>query len=249
MYSEKSNASIVKDFAEFNTRNGNGSTRFSRRKYFDEILSQHDRSDFTFSHNYSPDDKLVALAISHYANSIRKASYVDPLTIAKALGVKHATVVAAINILKSNNHLSAHKRRDGLVDLVPRSADTEFGSPKSAKCDSGFFKQRAALIERIIFDHKLTPGQRIVALGIVAMTDPDSGQCDAGQSYLAKSLHVNRRTVIKAIPKLVELGYVLRTASESGAVKSCQWWTCVLTCVLTCVPTPRVSSIPRPHFC
>jgi DNA-binding MarR family transcriptional regulator len=103
---------------------------------------------------------------------------------------------------------------------VPRNADTEFGSLKSAKCDRGFYRQRAELIERVLFDRKLTPGHRVVMLGIVAMTDPESRQCDAGQSYLAKALNMNRKTVIAAMTKLVELGYVLRVARRVAVVNS-----------------------------
>jgi hypothetical protein len=87
---------------------------------------------------------------------------------------------------------------------------------KSAKCDRGFYKRRAELIDRVLFDRELTPDQRLVMLGIAAMTDPDTRQCDAGQTYLATALNVNRNTVITAMPKLAAEGYVLRAASDSG---------------------------------
>jgi DNA-binding MarR family transcriptional regulator len=119
--------------------------------------------------------------------------------------------------LKATKRLSAYRRRDGLTDLVPQNRDdVEFGAMKSAKCDRGFYKRRAELIDRVLFNRELTPGQRLVMLGIAAMTDPDTRQCDAGQTYLATALNVNRNTVITAMPKLAAEGYVLRAASDSG---------------------------------
>jgi hypothetical protein len=134
---------------------------------------------------------------------------VDPLTIAKEFSVKHTTVKAAIKRLQANKHLDAHKRRDGMTDLVPLLRnDAEFGAMKSAKCGTAFYKQRAKLIESILFDRRLTVGQRVVMLGIAAMTDPDNGRCEAGQSLIAKSVHVNRNTVLTAMPKLVPLQHL-----------------------------------------
>jgi hypothetical protein len=192
--------------------------RFSRRKYFDEILfSEYVRGWDLVHGSTAAATKLVALAISHYASGKRNATYADPLTIAKALGIKHKIVMAAIKSLKGE-HLAVCKRRDGMTDLVPllKNYDAEFGGMKSAKCSKGFYKQRAKLIERILFDGRLTVGQRIVMLGIAAMTIPDTGRCEAGRSLIAKSIHMNRKTVDAAVPKLAELGYVIRAEPENG---------------------------------
>jgi hypothetical protein len=207
--------------------------RFSRRKYFDEVLfgvhwrgwpkkNHPSRSGSIggsiFNRTTPSAAKLVALAISHYANGSRGSTYADPLTIAKALGIKHKIVVASIDALRFEKHIDAGRRRDGMTDLILRlrNGAVAFGDMKSAKCGKAFYKERARLIERILFDQRLTEGQRVVGLGIAAMTDPDTGQCDAGQSLLAKSIHVNRNTVIAAVPKLAELGYVVRLKPDNG---------------------------------
>jgi Zinc-binding domain of primase-helicase len=219
-------AATISERAVANIAKPNDGERFSRRKYFDEILfDKYMRgSDFFTSNKFisgsmSAAVKLVALAISHYANGTRNATYTDPLTIAKALGIKHEIVIAAIEILRAHEHLAVRKRRDGMTDLVPvllGNDDVEFGAMKSAKCSTAFYKQRAKLIERILFDRRLTAGQRVVMLGIAATTEPNTGRCEAGQSLVAKSVHVGRRTAQDAVPKLAELGYVVRIEPEKG---------------------------------
>jgi hypothetical protein len=73
-----------------------------RGKYHDETLFGVD----------VPEEKLVALAISFFANGVRRTTYVDPLTMAKRAGVKHAAVLKAINKLEAHKRLSVHKRHD-----------------------------------------------------------------------------------------------------------------------------------------
>ena len=57
-------------------------------------------------------------------------------------------------------------------------------------------------------------------LGVAAMTDPDNGRCEAGRSLVAKLIHVNRKTVDAAVPKLAELGYVVRLEPENGGPRT-----------------------------
>jgi DNA-binding MarR family transcriptional regulator len=205
-----------------NITKSDGAERFSRARYFDQVLFRDyvTGSDFLIGKLITGSTaaavKLVALAISHYANSKRNATYADPLTIAKALGIKRDTVKVAIWLLRAHDHLTTSKRRDGMTDLIPRLRDAEFGAVKSAKCKKVFYQRRAKLIERILFDQGLTAGQRVVMLAVAAMTDPDTGQCKAGQSHIANVIHVGRRTAQNAVPKLAELGYVIRLKTEDG---------------------------------
>jgi hypothetical protein len=127
--------------------------RFSRARYFDEVLfGKNWRGWGEKIFGSSPSAaKLVALAISHYANAKRNATYADPLTIAKALGIKHKIVIGAIKGLRFEKHIDVGRRRDGMTDLIPRLRNiaVEFGDMKSAKCGKEFYKRRAKLIERI----------------------------------------------------------------------------------------------------
>jgi hypothetical protein len=94
-----------------------GTNSFSRGKYFDEVLFGKNWRGWGESIIGSTPTaaKLVALAISHYANGSRGSTYVDPLTIAKALGIKHKIVVRAIHGLRCENHIELNIARARVI--------------------------------------------------------------------------------------------------------------------------------------
>jgi hypothetical protein len=94
---------------------GNAQFNAWRRQYFDEIL---------FGEHLRPVDKLVALALLHFVNRDTHSTYVNPLTVAKAIGVKHPAVLASVERLVADKRLCKRKRGDFRgTDLELRNRD------------------------------------------------------------------------------------------------------------------------------
>ena len=195
------------------------------RQYIDEVV---------FSKHLAIPDKIVAIAILHYLNRKSGATCVDPLTVAKRLGLEFDVVRKSIGCLVRYRHLKVAGRY--LVPLLRNDSVNEYYSatiasdPQSAGDDDGwadfifdgvrsrrggkdYYACRGALIELIIFNGDLTPGERLVAIGIALRSDPETMQCDDGQAKLAASLAVSRKAVNYAIPVLKSQGYLADVVS------------------------------------
>ncbi len=183
-------------------------------------------------------DKIVALAILCYVNRKAGATYVDLLTVAKRLGVKHPKVKAAADRLVETKHLGTRKQRDRATPLlipIPKENERSAGRHKAAagcsrdtasqmpslsgvhstRGSKAFLAARGEMIWRIVFDRRLSIAERVVGLGYLLQIDPDTCECDSGQRYMAKALDLSRRILRGAIKKLQELRYVAITGTTS----------------------------------
>lgn len=75
-------------------------------------------------------------------------------------------------------------------------------------------KERAAYIGRfrdgLMCDAVLTPAAKVVGLGILAHLNRRSDKAWPSRTRLAKTLHISMRTVVRAVPELVNGGWFVR---------------------------------------
>jgi hypothetical protein len=165
---------------------------------------------FTGERELSTLDKAVALAIARYVNCKAGATYVDGLTIAKALGVKHHAVKASMRNLGKAGRLTILYKENRITPiLIPRLKPNENGL-HSTRGDKAFYNVRAKLTWRIMGDRRMTIAHRIAAIGALYQVDSETGETDASQKWLSEIVDVSRQTMRSATAKLEALGYITR---------------------------------------
>jgi Zinc-binding domain of primase-helicase len=179
--------------------------------YFDQIMFAASANDFTGKSRLNPTDRIVALGILHYVNREAGATYVDLLTLAKRLGIKHLAVKTAARRLAERGDLEITGRpgKTPLLSPIPKEC-----SEHSQRGDKAFYRARGEVIEQLVFDQRLTPAERLAGLAFLALVDPDSYECDASQRYVAQTFGLERKMLRLATPKLESLGYIARTAAD-----------------------------------
>ena len=185
-----------------------------RRQHRDEVL---------FNEHLNAVDKIVAIGTvmrfvhRRSAEQGSASTFADMLTIAKALGVKHLVFKKSMAKLIANGHFRKIDRAGKTPLIVPLLRNNIVLT--STRGGKDFQRTRDDLVEEIAFDRELTPGERVVGIGVLAMADP-AWECDAGQSELARQLSVSRKAVNEAMPKLRYHGYILRYATGNGNPES-----------------------------
>ena len=172
--------------------------------YFDQIIYA---ADFTGKSQLTPTDRIVALAILHYVNRKAGATYVDLLTLARRVGIKHPTVKMASRHLSERGHLKVIKRpgKTPLLRPILRECDGH-----SSRGDKAFYAARGKLIDRLVFDRRLTPAERLAGLAFLATFDPETCRCES-QVSVAQNCGLSRDMLYKrALPKLEAFGYIAR---------------------------------------
>lgn len=177
--------------------------------YFDQIMFAASANDFTGKSRLNPTDRIVALGILHYVNREAGATYVDLLTLAKRLGIKHLAVKTAARRLAERGDLEITGRpgKTPLLSPIPKEC-----SEHSQRGDKAFYRARGEVIQQLIFDQRLTPAERLAGLAFLALVDADN----ASQYHVAQACGLSRDLLYKrALPKLEALGYIAR---KSGAI-------------------------------
>ena len=178
-------------------------SRLRTLNYFDQILFS---ADFTGKSLLNPTDRIVALGILHYVNRQAGATYVDLLTLAKRLGIKHPIVKTAARHLADRGHLKIVKRPGKTPLLIPVLKEFD---EHSSRGDRAFYKARGAVIKQLVFDRRLTPAERLAGLAFLALVDPETYACDVSKSYVAQTFGLSRDMIYKrAVPALAALGYI-----------------------------------------
>jgi hypothetical protein len=176
------------------------------RAWIDQCLFS-ERS-FTGERELSTQDKAVAIAIARYVNRAAGATYVDPLTISKALGIKHHAVKASLRNLGKAGRLTIFYK-DGWITpfLVPVLKPNDNGL-HSTRGDKAFYAARAKLTWRVMGDQRLTIAHRIAAIAMLSQVE--SGKADASQAWLSQIVDVSRPTMRAATAELEAHGYIER---------------------------------------
>lgn len=176
------------------------------RQFIDEII-------FADKKHLGPVDKIVALGILHFTNRKTGSTFVDLLTVAQYVGIKHPLVLESAKRLVSDHRLSIRPREGRTPLLTPLlRKDTIL---RLTKGDQAFYAARADLIELIISNRDLTAGARLVALGLMATADTE-WRSNIGQVRLAKQVGVSRVTISKTVPALIEHGYFSEVVTVAG---------------------------------
>lgn len=167
----------------------------ARRQFNDEIL---------FDQTLKPIAKRLARAIAQAVDRETGSTFADLSTFARRVGAKLAQVRAAEETLIAAGRLKV-ERRGRLTFRTPVSRGD--ARERSTSGSKRFYRERAAVEEVALHDVALTHGECLVVLGISAFIKPN-GRCDRGQTEIAKALGIARKTVVRAMPKLVSRGYV-----------------------------------------
>jgi Zinc-binding domain of primase-helicase len=191
----------------------NENQRLRTIAYFDQIMFAASASDFTGESRLNPTDRIVALGILQYVNREAGATYVDRLTLAKRLDIKHPAVMTATRRLAERGDLKITERpgKTPLLSPIPKEC-----SEHSQRGDKAFYAARGKVIKQLVFDQRLTPAERLAGLAFLALVDADTFECDASQYHVAQACGLSRDLLYKrALPKLEALGYIAR---KSGAI-------------------------------
>jgi hypothetical protein len=127
----------------------NENQRLRTISYFDQIMFAASANGFTGESRLNPTDRIVAFGILHYVNREAGATYVELLTLAKRLGIKHPAVKVAARHLVEHCDLKITERpgKTPLLSPVPKEC-----SEHSQRGDKAFYRARGKVIQQLVFD-------------------------------------------------------------------------------------------------
>jgi hypothetical protein len=170
-----------------------------RRQHFDEVL---------FSTHLKPVDKLVSYGIMLYVNDAARCTYVDLLTVAKRLGVKHPKVLASFGKLVTEKHWE----RFGGKYIRPLLRNDCI--KRSVKGDKDYYRWRGAQIEQVATDKRLTPAERVSLMGRLLFTWPD-GTCELSSREVQNLFGVNHEIASRCLRTVYEVSTSESTSAQS----------------------------------
>jgi Mn-dependent DtxR family transcriptional regulator len=188
------------------------------RAWMDQVLFS--ERFFTNERELTTLDKAIAFGIARYVNREAGATYVDPLTIAKALGVKHQTVKASIRKLAKAGRLTVLYKEGRITPILIPVLKPNANALHSTRGDKAFYAARAKLMWRMLGDRRMTIAHRVAAIGTLSQVDPETGETAASQSWLSQIVDVSRPTMRAATANLDDLGYITRLANGVGEAQA-----------------------------
>lgn len=160
-------------------------------------------------------DKAVGIAIGRFVNCKTGSTYVDPLTIAKALHVELSAVRAAIDRLVKAGHLKTRKVKGLMTPLLIPVLKSHEGV-HSTRGDKAFYNAHARLRWRVLFDRRMTIAQRVANIATLSQVDAETGTTCASQAWLSKKAAISRPTMRGATAKLEAFGYLVSLDTPNG---------------------------------
>jgi hypothetical protein len=167
-----------------------------------------------------PLTKIVArnIAAMEYASEAGSSTPASDMTIAKRAGVKLHEATAAVKELKDAQQLYvAHKDGRRRIHLIVRDGHEPM-VPPIAYADSKFFKgqnyrahirTRENWLDRVFADPRLTNSAKLIAYGILAVSDPYSLRFTETMETIAAIVgYANRSTASRSIPFLIQFCYL-----------------------------------------
>jgi hypothetical protein len=181
-----------------------------RRQFMDEVA---------FAVDLTPAEKVYGLAVAQLADRVsdENADGRPPDSTYKSLPFI-ADRLGGIDpraIVKADERL----QKTGRIKIVPRGGRQyrtfvlKHDAPlRSIKLGKDFYRSRGKHIEQVMFDHTLTPAQRLIGIALTGLRYGTSLREIAG--YLG----IRRKTATRAMPALLEAGH-FRPEGASGRPK------------------------------
>lgn len=167
-----------------------------RRQYCDQIL---------FATDLKPLEKRLGRAVAKATNWKTRSTITNLSTFAQHLGEKVQRLRRVEQRLIEAGRLKV-ERRGALTVRSPVNLGD--GKTRSSTGTKRFYRQRGIVDDVAIDDKYLTAAECVVQLGIAALIDDKTGECDCGQAALAECLSLGERTVRNAIRTLEARGYL-----------------------------------------